>query len=169
MPTVMDRAMNNRNLLLAFAGIVTAVTIYSIWGTDIFPSSQQKSPALASSSSTSGSSSSSSKPKPALPADPAGEPEDWSEADMRKWLNARRLPPGHAQEEELVAMVRSAMRAPGSGYSAKLRASGPMGDVESWSEEDMKMWLEERDLEVGHAGFEELIAMVRSAQRAPKV
>ena len=66
-------------------------------------------------------------------------------------------------------MVRSTMRAPGSGYTAHLQASGPMGDVESWSEKDMRMWLEERELAHGHAGFEELIAMIRSAQRAPKV
>ena len=66
-------------------------------------------------------------------------------------------------------MVRSTMRAPGSGYTAHLKASGPMGDPESWTEEEMREWLEKRKLGAGHAEKEELIAMVRSAQRAPKV
>ena len=66
-------------------------------------------------------------------------------------------------------MVRSAMRAPGSGYTAHLKESGPMGDVEGWSEKEMREWLEKKKLAHGHAEKEELIAMVRSAQRAPKV
>jgi len=49
-----------QNMFLGFAGIVTAVAAWSIWGGDMFPQAE----------------------------DPKGEPETWSEDDMRRWLNA---------------------------------------------------------------------------------
>ncbi|KAK6388533.1 hypothetical protein LTR65_007870 [Meristemomyces frigidus] len=85
MPTPIDRAMNSRNMFLGFAGIVTAVAAWSIWGGDMFP--QQE--------------------------DPKGEPETWSEDDMKRWLNARNLMAGNtATREELIARIRANMRAP---------------------------------------------------------
>ena len=39
MPTALDRATNQRGPFLAFAAIVTGVAAWSIWGQDIFPSS----------------------------------------------------------------------------------------------------------------------------------
>lgn len=47
-----------QNLILAFAGVVTAVTAYSIWNGDLFPKLTE----------------------------PTGDPEKWSDADMRRWL-----------------------------------------------------------------------------------
>ncbi|KAK4541608.1 hypothetical protein LTR36_007905 [Oleoguttula mirabilis] len=77
--------MNSRNMFLGFAGIVTAVAAWSIWGGDMFP--QQE--------------------------DPKGEPETWSEDDMKRWLNARNLMAGNtATREELIARIRANMRAP---------------------------------------------------------
>ncbi|KAK5113858.1 hypothetical protein LTR85_010391 [Meristemomyces frigidus] len=72
-------------MFLGFAGIVTAVAAWSIWGGDMFP--QQE--------------------------DPKGEPETWSEDDMKRWLNARNLMAGNtATREELIARVKANMRAP---------------------------------------------------------
>ena len=45
---------------MGFAAVVTGVAAWSIWGGDMFPAQ----------------------------ADPTGEPEDWSEEDMRRWLNS---------------------------------------------------------------------------------
>jgi hypothetical protein len=39
MPTPLDRATNQRGPFLAFAAIVTGVAAWSIWGQDMFPSS----------------------------------------------------------------------------------------------------------------------------------
>lgn len=91
-------------MFLGFAGIVTAVAAWSIWGGDMFP--QQ--------------------------ADPKGEPETWSDDDMKRWLNSvseavktccahfvaddwaqRNLMAGNtATREELLARVKANMRAP---------------------------------------------------------
>ncbi len=78
MPTPIDKAMQSKvypmlnlivyvnmndlhqNLFLGFAGIVTAVAAWSIWGQDMFPAQ----------------------------SDPTGEPEKWTEDEMRRWLNA---------------------------------------------------------------------------------
>ncbi|KAH9844499.1 ORF (Precursor) [Teratosphaeria destructans] len=85
MPTPIDRAMNSRNLFLGFAGIVTAVAAWGIWGQDLFPKEE----------------------------DPKGEPETWSEDEMRRWLNSRNLMAGStATREDLLARVRANMRAP---------------------------------------------------------
>ncbi|KAI9875911.1 MAG: hypothetical protein M1830_007782 [Pleopsidium flavum] len=37
MPTPLDRALQSRNAFLGFAGIVTAVAAWTIWGSDMFP------------------------------------------------------------------------------------------------------------------------------------
>ncbi|KAK5711218.1 hypothetical protein LTR17_018510 [Elasticomyces elasticus] len=85
MPTPIDKAMNSKNLFLGFAGLITAVSVWSIWGGDMFPQA----------------------------ADPKGEPETWSEDEMKRWLNARNLMAGStATREELLARVKANMRAP---------------------------------------------------------
>ncbi|KAK3642803.1 hypothetical protein LTR56_010629 [Elasticomyces elasticus] len=85
MPTPIDKAMNSKNLFLGFAGLITAVSVWSIWGGDMFPQA----------------------------ADPKGEPETWSEEDMKRWLNSRNLMAGStATREELLARVKANMRAP---------------------------------------------------------
>ncbi|KAL3450100.1 hypothetical protein BJX65DRAFT_305561 [Aspergillus insuetus] len=37
MPTPLDRAMNSKNLVLGFAGMVTAAAVWAIWGNEMFP------------------------------------------------------------------------------------------------------------------------------------
>ncbi|GAB7357519.1 hypothetical protein MBLNU459_g0047t1 [Dothideomycetes sp. NU459] len=85
MPTPIDRALQSKNLFLGFAGVVTAVAAWSIFGGDMFPQE----------------------------ADPKGEPESWSEDELKRWLNRRNLMAGSsATREELVARVRANLRAP---------------------------------------------------------
>lgn len=77
MPTPIDRALNSRvrppgllsnsntqakisqNFFFGFAGIVTAAAAWSIWGQDMFPQLQ----------------------------DPKGDPQKWTDEEMRVWLN----------------------------------------------------------------------------------
>lgn len=49
----------SQNLFFGFAGLVSAATIWSIWGQDMFPKEE----------------------------DPKGEPETWTEEQMKRWLN----------------------------------------------------------------------------------
>lgn len=37
MPTPLDRALQSKNAVLGFAGVVGAVAAWSIWGGDMFP------------------------------------------------------------------------------------------------------------------------------------
>ncbi|KAJ5631522.1 uncharacterized protein N7484_011622 [Penicillium longicatenatum] len=90
MPTPLDRAMNSKNLFMGFAGMVTAVAAYSIWGTDIFPSE----------------------------TDPKGNPEDWTADEMRRWLRVRGLlPTENATREELLERVKANLRIPRSSQA----------------------------------------------------
>ncbi|KAJ5810334.1 hypothetical protein N7451_001287 [Penicillium sp. IBT 35674x] len=83
MPTPLDRAMNSKNLFMGFAGMVTAVAAWSIWGSDMFPSE----------------------------ADPKGNPEDWTVDEMRRWLRVRGLLPSeNASREELLERVKANLR-----------------------------------------------------------
>ncbi|KAM0721679.1 hypothetical protein Q7P37_002604 [Cladosporium fusiforme] len=85
MPTPIDRAMNSKNLFFGFAGLVTAAAAWSIWGQDMFPQRE----------------------------DPRGDPQTWSEEDLRLWLNSRDLQcTGKETREELLARVEANMRAP---------------------------------------------------------
>ncbi|KAL2040184.1 hypothetical protein N7G274_007087 [Stereocaulon virgatum] len=79
MPTPLDRAMQSRNAFLGFAGIVTAVAAWSIWGGEMFPA-----------------------------ADPTGDPEMWADSELRTWLDKRGLLPAErATREELLERVRA--------------------------------------------------------------
>jgi hypothetical protein len=48
-----------QNFFFGFAGLVTAAAAWSIWGGDMFPQTE----------------------------DPKGDPQKWSEEEMRAWLN----------------------------------------------------------------------------------
>lgn len=48
-----------QNFFFGFAGLVTAAAAWSIWGQDLFPAAE----------------------------DPKGDPENWSEVEMERWLN----------------------------------------------------------------------------------
>ncbi|KAF7718049.1 Stress-responsive nuclear envelope protein [Penicillium ucsense] len=85
MPTPLDRALKSQNLFLGFAGMVTAVAAWSIWGSDVFPAE----------------------------ADPTGKPEDWTEDELRRWLRNRNLLPSEsATRDELLERVKANLRAP---------------------------------------------------------
>jgi len=74
---------SSANLLLGFAGIITAVAAWGIWGGDMFPAE----------------------------SDPSGRPENWTVEEMRRWLRNRgRLPDDMASREELLERVRANMR-----------------------------------------------------------
>ncbi|KAJ5403862.1 hypothetical protein N7509_003733 [Penicillium cosmopolitanum] len=90
-PTQLDRALNSKNLFLGFAGMVTAVAAWSIWGTDVFPAQD----------------------------DPQGNPENWTADEMRRWLRARGLlPDENATREELLERVKANLRIPRTSKSA---------------------------------------------------
>lgn len=58
MPTPIDRALQSRNLFLGFAGLVALASISSIFGGDIFPAEK----------------------------DPTGDPQSWTDEELRRWL-----------------------------------------------------------------------------------
>ncbi|KAL2007008.1 hypothetical protein VTN00DRAFT_8446 [Thermoascus crustaceus] len=85
MPTPLDRALNSKNLLLGFAGIVTVATAWGILGGDMFPAEP----------------------------DPTGNPENWTDEELKRWLRNRNLAPNEdATREELLQRVKANMRPP---------------------------------------------------------
>ncbi|CRG88017.1 hypothetical protein PISL3812_05042 [Talaromyces islandicus] len=83
MPTPLDKALNSKNLFLGFAGIVTAVSAWSIWGGEMFPAE----------------------------ADPKGDPDEWTTEELKRWLRARGLLPADTMSrEELVERVKANLR-----------------------------------------------------------
>lgn len=60
MPTPIDRAMQSRNLFLGFAGLVVLASVSGIFGGDMFPAQK----------------------------DPTGDPETWTDDELRRWLQA---------------------------------------------------------------------------------
>jgi hypothetical protein len=61
-----------QNFFFGFAGLVTAAAAWSIWGGDMFPQTE----------------------------DPKGDPQKWSEDEMRAWLNNVRLNLSYEKEYE---------------------------------------------------------------------
>ncbi|QIX00103.1 hypothetical protein AMS68_005620 [Peltaster fructicola] len=85
MPTPIDRAMDSRNLFMGFAALVTGVAAWTIWGGDMFPQAE----------------------------DPKGEPEKWTDEEMRRWLRSRNLlPTGKETRAELLTRIKANLRAP---------------------------------------------------------
>jgi len=85
MPTPLDKALNSKNTFLAFTGIVTAVAAWSIWGQDMFPKE----------------------------SDPTGDPETWTQEEMRRWLAARNLHPNSKDtKEQLLERIKANLRTP---------------------------------------------------------
>lgn len=58
MPTPVDRALQSRNLFFGFAGLVALASLSSIFGGEMFPAQK----------------------------DPTGDPETWTDDDLRRWL-----------------------------------------------------------------------------------
>ncbi|XPS79113.1 hypothetical protein M3J09_011100 [Ascochyta lentis] len=82
MPTPLDRATSQRGPFFAFAALVTGVAAWSIWGQDLFPSS-----------------------------DPTGDPETWTHDQCIAWLNHRNLHPSPlATTAELLERIKANMR-----------------------------------------------------------
>ncbi|KAF2209900.1 hypothetical protein CERZMDRAFT_99958 [Cercospora zeae-maydis SCOH1-5] len=79
MPTALDKALNSKNLFVGFTALVTAATAWSIWGQDLFPSSS-----------------------------PSGNPETWTEGELRSWLESRNLPTLSTEtREDMLARVQN--------------------------------------------------------------
>ncbi len=80
MPTPLDKMTQSRNVFLGFAGLVTAASLWNMWGGEMFPQE----------------------------ADPKGDPSKWTETELRRWLKARNLEDGSKMtREELVERVKS--------------------------------------------------------------
>ena len=58
MPTPVDRALQSRNMFLGFAGLVGIASLWNMWNGDVFPQE----------------------------ADPKGDPETWTDTELRRWL-----------------------------------------------------------------------------------
>ena len=90
-----------QNLFFGFAGIVCAVAAWSIWGGDMFPAQP----------------------------DPTGEPETWTEDEMKRWLDAVSVFVRYAQ---IIIILKATAWSPGGLDSDKRRAGGPSeGQYES--------------------------------------
>lgn len=59
MPTPVDRALQSRNLFFGFAGLVALASVWNMFSGETFPADGR---------------------------DPDGDPEIWSEAELRQWL-----------------------------------------------------------------------------------
>ncbi|KAF2237598.1 hypothetical protein EV356DRAFT_510555 [Viridothelium virens] len=85
MPTALDRAMQSKTAFWTFAGIVGAVSAWSIWGSEMFPKEK----------------------------DPKGDPNGWTDTELRRWLQERGLlPNSDSPREELLERVKANMRTP---------------------------------------------------------
>jgi len=83
MPTPVDRALQSRNLFFGFAGIVTVASLWTMWGGDVFPAE----------------------------GDPRGDPEYWTETEMRRWLKLRNLQPDSKMSRaELLERVKANLK-----------------------------------------------------------
>ncbi|KAI1452718.1 hypothetical protein F4805DRAFT_446391 [Annulohypoxylon moriforme] len=84
MPTPFDRlAIKSKHATLAFSGLVTAALAWSMWGGNLFPA----------------------------PADPTGDPHEWTREELRRWLAARNLYPRELDSrEQLLERVKANMR-----------------------------------------------------------
>lgn len=63
----------SQNFFFGFASLITAAAAWSIWGGDMFPQ----------------------------PEDPKGDPQNWTEEQMRQWLKNV----GHSDSTRFVAVV----------------------------------------------------------------
>lgn len=83
MPTPMDRALQSRNLFFGFAGLITLASLTSMFGGNIFPEEK----------------------------DPKGNPETWTEEELRRWLRRRdgSEPGSKLSRDELIEKVKAKM------------------------------------------------------------
>ncbi|KAJ9619193.1 hypothetical protein H2203_008522 [Taxawa tesnikishii (nom. ined.)] len=145
-------------LFFGFAAVVLGLAVYKIWGTDAISDAIPDSITPSSAKSTKTTSSGYQAPKkPAYT--PKGDPQSWSEDDMKKFLSSRNMAVGHASKNELLAMVEAKLHEP---------TSTGFDDPREWSEEDMKDYLRSNHIDPGHASRTELLAMVESKMHEPK-
>ncbi|KAF2023713.1 hypothetical protein EK21DRAFT_118505 [Setomelanomma holmii] len=149
--TTADQAWPTRTLVTIAAVAVAVGVAYSVWGSDLVPSSVSK--------PKSGSALARGQRKHHFEL--KGKPNTWSEDDMKKYLTTRDMAVGHDPSmEELRAMVLSKMNEPKStGFD----------DPRQWSEQDMKDFLKKNNMAYGDAGRMELLAMVESKLHEPKI
>ncbi|TKA82742.1 hypothetical protein B0A55_01080 [Friedmanniomyces simplex] len=151
----MDQS-TQRTLIYGATAVVVGYAAYQIY----MSMSASGSASTSNSQSYSGSRAAPAPKKPAYT--PKGDPESWSEDDMKKYLTSRNLGMGldHASKHELLAMVESKMHEP---------TSTGFDDPEEWSAEEMKEFLRSNNLAVGHNPSRlELLAMVEAKMHEPK-
>ncbi|KPI45544.1 putative methionine--tRNA ligase, mitochondrial [Cyphellophora attinorum] len=64
MPTAMDKALQSRNLFFGFTGLVVGASLWNMWNGEMFPAEK----------------------------DATGDPETWTETELRRWLKAAKKP-----------------------------------------------------------------------------
>ncbi|KAK5080846.1 hypothetical protein LTR70_009528 [Exophiala xenobiotica] len=176
MSSTMDQSMQSKTIFFGVAALIAGFTVYKIWGSDLFPSS------VAPSGSKSKSTGYAAPTPKKFAYTPQGDPQTWSEDDMKKFLSTVRCPrlfmPGanysstkltqrqrdmavghHSSKHELLAMVESKLNEP---------TSTGFDDPREWSDEELRDYLKSKDMGVGQASRMELIAMVESKMHEPK-
>jgi len=74
--------MQSRNLFFGFAGLVTVASLWNMWGGEMFPAEK----------------------------DPSGDPQYWTETELRRWLKARNLTAEpKLTRDELIERVKANM------------------------------------------------------------
>ena len=114
---VFTNLLLTQTIYLVGAALFISFIAYSFWTSSQTSTSSQPSPALSSSkgasSGTSQSASQTSAPKKQHHYNPGGDPQKWSEEDMKKFLTSRNMGIGHdPSRNELLAMVESKMHEP---------------------------------------------------------
>ena len=102
-----------QTIYLVGAALFVSFIAYSFWTSSQTSTSSQPSPALNSSKGASQGASQSSAPKKQHHYNPGGDPQRWSEEDMKKFLTSRNMGVGHdPTRNELLAMVESKLHEP---------------------------------------------------------
>jgi len=75
--------MQSRNLFFGFAGLVTMASLWNMWGGEMFPPEK----------------------------DPTGDPDYWTETELRRWLRLRNLTAdSRMTRAQLLERVKANMR-----------------------------------------------------------
>ncbi|KAF2687585.1 hypothetical protein K458DRAFT_415797 [Lentithecium fluviatile CBS 122367] len=146
--TSIDQATQTKAIYFGLAAVVVALGVYTLWGSELFPSTKAKSHPTGHGHRK-------------HHYNPKGDPQFWSEDDMKKFLLTRDMAVGHDPSiEELRAMVMSKLHEP---------KATSFDDPRNWTEAEMKDYLKANNLDIGHHSSRmELLAMVESKMHEPK-
>ncbi|KAK5128091.1 hypothetical protein LTR85_005208 [Meristemomyces frigidus] len=108
MSSLANDQTTQRTILIAGAALIAGYIAYSLW-----TSSQATAPRLTPDSSHTGAGHAAPSHKKSEQYSPKGDPQGWSEEDMKKFLSSRNMAVGHnPTRNELIAMVESKLHEP---------------------------------------------------------